>query len=167
MPESTVRDHLRVLSNGGLVVSEREPRTTRGRPRTLFVAAEHAGRSAHGREVTERALRLGQAYRAVVLQEEAGDDDGQLDVLDDHLDRLGFEPEPAGSLALRLQCPAMDLFRTLGPEVLCAVHLAVIEDVLTRSPGPLVVDRLVPAPPTDCRLSLERRRSHDSRHGDR
>lgn len=66
-----------------------------------------------------------------------------VDVLDD----LGFKPEPSSgrrATAIRLRhCPFHDLVDTHG-EMICALHLGLMQGALTEMRGPVTVDRLDP-----------------------
>jgi predicted ArsR family transcriptional regulator len=63
------------------------------------------------------------------------------------LDDLGFEPEPdqgARTTQLRLRhCPFLDLVDAHA-EVICALHLGLIQGMMTASHGPVTADRLEP-----------------------
>jgi hypothetical protein len=68
----------------------------------------------------------------------------QLDVLEDHLDRGGFQPErDRSAFEIHLTCPFDDLRGTLAG-TLCAVDRIVIQSILARVDGPLEVSGLVP-----------------------
>jgi predicted ArsR family transcriptional regulator len=84
--------------------------------------------------------------------------DRQLDALEGHLDRLGFDPErDASQLAFHLyRCPFLDLARARS-EVVCNVHLGLAQGVLDAVPGPTRTHRLLPfVGPEHCVLELTR-----------
>ena len=143
---NTVREHLARLSSTGFVISEREQRTERGRPKVLFSPAEGlSGENPTAGEQTRSALALGRAYRSAFPDATPTDRREQLDVLDDHLDRCGFQPRMnADGTTVRLICPFADLFEDMDVE-LCRVHLRLIRSVLARVPGELEADGLAPA----------------------
>lgn len=82
----------------------------------------------------------------------------QLDALEGHLDRLGFDPE-RDDAALRIdlwRCPFLDLARE-RPDVVCSVHLGLAVGVLETAGGPIVAERLRPFVGHDhCVLELAR-----------
>ncbi|WP_051640298.1 metalloregulator ArsR/SmtB family transcription factor [Cellulomonas sp. URHE0023] len=89
--------------------------------------------------------------------------DRQIDALEAHLDRLGFDPELERSqLAFHLyHCPFEDLARA-RPEVVCHVHLGLAQGVLDSVPGPVGARRLLPfVGPEHCVLQLTRESRDD------
>ncbi|WP_444662403.1 helix-turn-helix transcriptional regulator [Cellulomonas sp. CW35] len=87
--------------------------------------------------VTPGGPDAGDASRAVERR--------QLDALEGHLDRLGFDPERDDD-ALRIdlwRCPFLELARE-RPDVVCSVHLGLASGVLETVGGPLTADRLRP-----------------------
>jgi predicted ArsR family transcriptional regulator len=146
---NTVREHLGRLVDDGLVVRSSEHRTVRGRPRVLFSSAYGlVGVSESVRAQTCRAIALGRAFRQAFHQQEREDATDvmveQLDVLEDHLDRGGFQPERDSSeFEIHLTCPFDDLRGTLA-RTLCAVDRLVIQSILARVDGPLEVSGLAP-----------------------
>ena len=75
----------------------------------------------------------------------SGVEERQLDALEGHLDRLGFDPERDDD-ALRVdlwRCPFLELARE-RPEVVCSVHLGLASGVLETVGGPIAADRLRP-----------------------
>ncbi|GEL94777.1 helix-turn-helix transcriptional regulator [Cellulomonas composti] len=69
----------------------------------------------------------------------------QLDALEAHLDRLGFDPERRdGALRIDLwRCPFLELARE-RPEVVCSVHLGLVSGVLETAGGPIAAHALRP-----------------------
>lgn len=160
---NTVREHLERLIDDGLVVRTTEHRTVRGRPQVLYSAANGLdGASARARAQTDDAIALGRAYRqAYPVSAEAGTDtaaDAQLDVLEDYLDRCGFEPRvDRPALEIRLTCPFGDL-RTELADSLCTVDRTIVCSVVARVDGPLDVTGITPtADAATCVLTMKRR----------
>lgn len=82
--------------------------------------------------------------------------DRQLDALEGHLDRLGFDPElDRSTMRFHLyRCPFLDLAHA-RPEVVCHVHLGLAKGVLDAVPGPVAAARLLPfVGPEHCVLEL-------------
>ncbi|MFJ3394053.1 helix-turn-helix domain-containing protein [Leifsonia aquatica] len=148
---NTVREHLERLIDDGLVVRTTERRTVRGRPQVLYSAAIGLdGVSERAQAQTANAIALGRAYRqafpasseSVVDPADTATDasaDAQLDVLEDYLDRCGFDPRvDRGALEIRLTCPFGELRSELA-ESLCSVDRTVVCSVAARVEGPLEV----------------------------
>lgn len=118
-----------------------------------------AGYGAQADDVTAAAVAAGErmlAAPAAGAPDRVGGAEAQRRALHEHLDRLGFDPEPDGDGAtVRLwRCPFLDLARA-RPEVVCAVHLGLARGLLDRVGGPVHADRLVPfAAPGRCDLHL-------------
>jgi len=166
---NTVREHLERLIDDGLVVRTTEHRTVRGRPQVLYSAANGLdGASARARAQTDDAIALGRAYRQAFPASAAGADtagadadadaDAQLDVLEDYLDRCGFEPRvDRPGLEIRLTCPFGDL-RTELADSLCTVDRTIVCSVVARVDGPLDVTGITPtADAATCVLTMKRR----------
>ncbi|GIG21683.1 transcriptional regulator [Cellulomonas chitinilytica] len=82
--------------------------------------------------------------------------DRQLDALEGHLERLGFDPElDRDEMAFHLyRCPFLDLAQA-RPEVVCNVHLGLAQGVLDAVPGPVAAHKLLPfVGPEHCVLQL-------------
>jgi len=162
---TTVRFHLDVLTDAGLVTSQFGQSGTRGRPRRLYAPASravaaggHAGYEllsgilaehwAGSRD--ERALRAEQAGWAWAGRRELDPtatattaDETSLDQAAVHVNavfaELGFDPElvhDGESLQIRLHaCP----FRTVAvthPEVVCSIHLGLLRRTLADFDAP-------------------------------
>lgn len=184
---TTVRAHLEVLREAGLVESEPETRTAPGRPRVLYRAtAAGAPRKAEGpaREVdgpaceAEGRPREAEGYRLLAemlvshLAHTAGDPVAQgaaagrvwgehltdrprpfADVGPDEarrrvaglFDRLGFEPEldEDGTRLLLWRCPFLEVAQR-HPDVVCSVHLGLLQGALDALGNPLTADHLEP-----------------------
>ena len=88
--------------------------------------------------------------------------DRQLDALEGHLERLGFDPElDRSQMAFHLyRCPFLDLAKA-RPEVVCNVHLGLAQGVLDAVPGPVGARELLPfVGPEHCVLQLRRDDEH-------
>lgn len=179
---NTVREHLDRLVACGFVTRAPEQRTTRGRPRIVFRAADDLDEALSTSPARDHLVRiLVQGYGqpmsvATDAAEEAGrvwararaaedDVDGsdeaalahQIAVLHEHLAELGFEPATTeDGLGVRVQrCPLQDLARD-QPEVVCGIHHGVVRGILDGHPGPAVAGTFVPGGPDQvCTLRLE------------
>lgn len=161
---STVRSHLEVLRQAGLVTARPLPRPTAGRPRTVYAAvsragtgypaltavlAAHLGATPQARQV--RAERAGVAWAAqlvpdpapaAVAAEEAARQVSGL------FAAMGFDPELSeptdGTRQIRLRaCPFRAPARA-HPEVVCSVHLGVLRGALARYGAPPATATLAP-----------------------
>lgn len=160
---NTVREHLQRLMDGGHVVIEREARSSRGRPRMLYSAADGTptASSPIARARVQDAAARGDLLRRV-LPGESGhlepDALHQIDaVVDDLLDG-GFEPlvdEDALTIDLT-PCPhAADPVGRRSR--LCSVHLGILQSVLTEARGPLRITGMAPScDPAQCVVLLAR-----------
>ncbi|GAB3595788.1 helix-turn-helix transcriptional regulator [Microbacterium tumbae] len=158
---NTVREHLQRLMEGGYVISEVEHRATRGRPRTLYSAATGApdASSPVARRKVTAAARRGDLLRRVMPG--TASDLGpqatyQLDALVEHLEESGFEPVvDDGALTVDLTpCPHA-AGRPEHRPVLCAVHLGLMQGILTEAGGPLVAACVLAAErPEECTIRL-------------
>lgn len=163
---NTVREHLQRLIEAGHVIQSTEHRTVRGRPRTLYSAAtgnRGASSPIARRKVRDAAVR-GDVMRRVMpwtASSSAGLGRAathQLDAIVEHLSDSGFDPVvDEGDLTIALSpCPHAQS-QAGHRQTLCAVHLALLQAVLTEAGGPLTAacvrttDR-----PTDCVVELAR-----------
>lgn len=165
LPQNTVRDHLQVLEREGLIRGVPLPTQTRGRPPVGYHPVRVAASSTAASERIELARRRGAALRAALGEADApspaGTDDGartQLDVLYEHLDDAGLEPEvDESTLTFDLApCRYHDLLDD-DTALVCAVHADLVRDVLAQVDGPLAFGRLEPfVSPHRCRVALTR-----------
>lgn len=160
---NTVREHVQRLIDGGYVVPEVEKRTTRGRPRVLYSAADGvqdwspiAARKA--RDAAER----GDLMRRVMpwTDDHALENDAvhQLDALVEDLGDAGFDPVvDQHQLTVDLSpCPHAGS-ESGNRSVLCAVHLNLMDGVLAQARGPLRVEGMAQTcNPHDCVVHLTR-----------
>ncbi|MBN9153414.1 MAG: ArsR family transcriptional regulator [Microbacterium sp.] len=166
---NTVREHLQRLIEAGYVVVETEHRTTRGRPRVLYSAA--TGTDAASSPVAQRkardAARRGDLMRRVLPWTDTPDPAGaplpaevlhQLDALVDDLEGAGFDPiVDEAALTVDLTPCAHAQTHATHRDVLCAVHLGLMQSVLTEARGPLAVDGMNPScDPAECVVQLSR-----------
>ena len=161
IPLNTVRDHLRVLEDEGLIRSETLHVGVRGRPPVVFHAVRESSSSEAASARVEGAEHRGRMLRAVTradapaLDPDAG---RQLDVLYEHLDDAGLDPAvDEQSLSFDLApCRYHDMIDE-DRALVCGVHARLVQDVLLHTDGPLALDRLEPFVTAHrCRLLLTR-----------
>jgi predicted ArsR family transcriptional regulator len=173
---NTVRSHLRVLAEAGLVSGRREQRTRPGRPRVLYEAAaepldEHALASyrllaqilasslaGSERDPSARAEEAGRAWGARLVQkpppftsisrEETIDEVVRLH------EQLGFRPElrraKSGQEIVLKRCPFPEV-ATSYQAVICPLHLGLIRGALAELGTGVATDWLEPfAEPGAC-----------------
>lgn len=153
---NTVRAHLNVLEDAGLVVSQPENRDRPGRPRLVYRATARAAEGGEGRAYQFLARVLASYLAATVgdpsaAAEEAGrvwghylvDRPGPFETVEPAaaVDRLvelftefGFAPEletpdPATPQILLRQCPFLDIAKD-NQQVVCSLHLGLMRGVL-------------------------------------
>ncbi len=159
--ENTVRDHLVVLEHEGLVTRHTTHPGTRGRPPATYHPVCEPGASPEADDRVDRARRHGDLLRRIAPTSTRSDldDDAlhQLDVLYEHLDDVGLQPElDDANLEVELvPCPYYSLLDR-EPELVCRVHEQLIRDLLTQVPGPLTLTLLEPFRSHDrCLVHLE------------
>ncbi|MDO8106706.1 helix-turn-helix domain-containing protein [Isoptericola sp. b441] len=136
---TTARFHLDQLEEAGLVLRQTARSGGRGRPAVAYRAAELDLVAVRDRmiEALAGAAATGEPARTAGRRwgEELTVPDGEArEVLTTATAALGFDPEeaPAG---LRLRaCPFRDAARH-HPEVVCQVHLGLLQGLATRAPG--------------------------------
>lgn len=158
---SAIREHLQRLIGDGFVTWEVEPREVKGRPRLLYSAAAGADRrvgsvreskalAAERRGDQLRHMLPIEAIRSPALQR-------QLDTLDDHLDRTGFDAKLDGDgrhVHLH-ECPYSEMAKA-HPEV-CRVHFGLLKGILEQTDGPLSADAMHAfVEPNTCTLDIGR-----------
>lgn len=175
---NTVRLHLERLADAGLVERTTEHRAGPGRPRLLFAAVPEptradegesyrtlagilAGQLAQGPAATAEAVQAGAMWARSLPDELRGRTPSTAQQATDQLvhlmDRLGFAPaHPAAGEPIELRyCPFGDV-ASRHPDVVCGVHLGLIEAVLDDLGAPLRAARLEPfAAPGICLAHLE------------
>ncbi len=159
--ENTVRDHLAVLENEGLVTRHTRHPGTRGRPPATYHPVTEHGANPEADDRIDRARRHGDLLRRMAPESartDLGDDAlHQLDALYEHLDDVGLQPEiDDANLEIELvPCPYYALIDS-DPQLVCRVHTQLIRDVLAQAPGPLSLTLLEPYATHDrCRAHLE------------
>ncbi len=164
---NTVREHLQRLIDGGYVVAEPEQRTTRGRPRVLYSAAgtQDASSPVAQRKVAEAARRGDVMRRVFGLEDESLPADAvhQLDALVDDLSAGGYEPV-VDERALTIDLTPCEHAEAQAShrDVLCAVHLVLMQGVLTEAGGPLRIEGVMPTcDPTQCVIRLALRQQSE------
>ena len=153
---NTTRHHVRALLAAGLVERVPGPRPGRGRPASRY-AVTAPGRAALGRAeggASEEYVALAAAF-AERLAERSGDPGEDSRAIGRTwgmrlstteapgepadppntrvvrlLDRLGFSPDGPGPTVLLRTCPLLDTARR-HPEVVCQVHLGLVDGALT------------------------------------
>ena len=173
---NTVRSHLRVLAEAGLVSAEREERARPGRPRILYDAAAEpldarapasyrllaqilasslAGSERDSGGRSEEAGRVWGAHLvrkpppfASISKEETIDEVVHLH------EQFGFGPElrraKSGHEIVLKRCPFQELATTY-PAVICSVHLGLIKGALAELGSGVEADRFQPfAEPGAC-----------------
>lgn len=173
---NTVREHLDALVSVGLAVREPGTTNTRGRPAWLYAAVadrvEHdvrlrdyagltAALAAHlertSADVGQDARAIGQAWgRDLAATSDAAPPSDARRRVVDLLTGLGFAPDvdADGSSAALRRCPLLDVAR-IHPEVVCNVHLGIVEGALASYAGDVGPVTLLPfAEPGACRLHL-------------
>ncbi|MFT4214812.1 MAG: ArsR family transcriptional regulator [Microbacterium sp.] len=169
---NTVREHLQRLADEGYVVAATEHRTTRGRPRVLYSAADGVRTSSpvQRRKARDAAAR-GDLMRRVLpnAASSAIPADGaphhapldtvalhQVDALVDDLFDAGFEPlVDEDRLTVDLTPCAHARAQAEHRDVLCRVHLELMQSVLQAAGGPLTVEGMRPScDPSTCVVQL-------------
>jgi predicted ArsR family transcriptional regulator len=174
---NTVRWHLGVLADAGLVHSYRAPRHTPGRPRILYAldpAAARSGRDDYRLLASALAGVVGGGRNAASASERAGRElgrdlvrsaepsratghEGSAEAVVRLLTERGFEPTADGLEIAMHRCPFLDLAES-HPEVVCAVHRGVVDGALDELDSELAVAALDVFPTPDvCVLRLSRR----------
>lgn len=172
---NTVRAHLEVLEDVGLVHSEPEHRERPGRPRRLFVAVRDQAEEEHGILAAALAGALEPIAEGVELAEAAGRGWGRrlasaegnsarqepdpLRRVVGLLGARGFEPEECDDGIVMHRCP----FRGLAeqhPRVVCGFHAGLIDGALAELDAPVELAVLHPWDAQDrCVAHLRARRA--------
>ena len=164
---TTVRFHLDVLARAGQVTVQKTPRTTPGRPRTIYTAhteesppdgyrplaallAANLGPTPRTRR--RRAEKAGRdwATSLVPAADDVATPDEAAHRIVDLFAEMNFDPaldDPrpgTGEREIRLRaCPYRDVARE-HPDVVCAIHLGLLHGALTQLGSPPTAVRLVP-----------------------
>ena len=174
---NTVRWHLSILADAGLVSSAPAVRPTRGRPRILYslepepaeqgtdehrlLATVLTGAVAASDDGAARAEEAGEAWGRYLLARDPlarpPDDAAAVDEVVDLLDQQGFEPSALEGEIHMARCPFHALAES-QPEVVCAVHKGLITGALSALGSDLEVEGLdVFVRPDLCVARLARR----------
>jgi predicted ArsR family transcriptional regulator len=181
---NTVRWHLGVLDDAGLLEAAPAPDGRPGRPRTLYrlrpgaVAAsrgdEHrllatvlTGTIATMPDGEDRARQAGRAWGRFLVRrpsplERVGADEAVAEVAR-LLDEEGFDAEPHGREIHMHRCPFHDLAEA-NPDIVCGVHLGLMDGAFEELGGELEVEGLDVFVRPDLCIARTRRRS--SREGE-
>jgi predicted ArsR family transcriptional regulator len=163
---NTVRFHLDSLVAAGRVELVPGEVTGPGRPATLYRARREMDRNgptnyrllarimtnrlaASERSPAEVAAELGRGWGPSLIgdtpQRESTTRSAPLARLTEMLDGLGFQPEPinpARAKQIRLRhCPFLDLVDDHA-DIVCALHLGLMQGALSASKAPVTVDQL-------------------------
>jgi predicted ArsR family transcriptional regulator len=156
---NTVRWHLGILVDAGLVSPRPEPRTTPGRPRITYRlerTAQLPRRDEYRLLATVLAGIVAGEGRAAAACEQAGErwgrelvqaapgtrsDEAALEEVVELLAEQGFEPTTVGAAIEMRRCPFLDLAET-NSEVVCAVHRGLISGALAERGSKLAVSEL-------------------------
>jgi predicted ArsR family transcriptional regulator len=158
---NTIRWHLAVLADAGMVDSHPGERTTPGRPRVVFTIREGGGEEegesyrllaaivtgalAQVEGGGKRAEEAGRAWGRYLVERPPpltpADDDAALRQIVDLLEEHGFRPETAPAEIRMHRCPFRDLAETT-PSVVCGVHLGLISGALAELRSSVEVERL-------------------------
>lgn len=181
---NTVRAHLNVLHEAGLVDAVAEQRVRPGRPRLLYRVTDAAPQAAAERDdgyrflatilasflratvpdTSAAAQQAGEAWGGFVVDKPApftrvGPGEG-IDRLVDMLADLGFAPEldradPQRPRVVLRRCPFLDVARD-HQDVVCAVHLGLMRGALDELDVDVVAQDLIPwATPDTCVAHLQ------------
>jgi predicted ArsR family transcriptional regulator len=172
---NTIRGHLEVLVEAGLVVVTPERQGRPGRPRLLFAALPAEAEEEHALLAAALASSLeplpdgprlaaeaGRGWGRVLVERlEPGEDPTRANTLarvGRLLRRRGFAPdEPTGDEIVMRHCPFRELAERY-PGVVCALHAGILDGALEELDAPLAVDRLEPwTTPTTCTARLRPR----------
>jgi predicted ArsR family transcriptional regulator len=174
---NTVRFHLGVLADAGLVGSHAALRTTPGRPRILYtleaggraegrddyrlLATVLAGAVASETDASERCESTGREWGRYLVRRppsrKAPTEEEAMGEVVDLLDAEGFAPEARGNEILLRRCPFHDLAEE-HPEITCSVHRGLVDGALQELGSELEVGDLdVFVEPDLCIARLRRR----------
>ena len=172
---NTVRSHLRVLAESGLVSARREARTRPGRPRVLYEAAAEppyervfasyrllaqilASSLGSERDPSARAEEAGRVWGGHLVRKPPPFTSTSREETIDEVVRLheqyGFKPElrraKSGREIVLRRCPFQEVATTYQ-SVICPVHLGLIRGALAELRTGVEADRLQPfAEPGAC-----------------
>ncbi|HET6562516.1 MAG TPA: helix-turn-helix domain-containing protein [Marmoricola sp.] len=171
---NTARFHLDGLVEQGRAERRTEERGTPGRPRVLYTAVAPITPTAEPRSyqllsrmlaglvasldqgesaATEAGRAWGSHLVAGAAPNERVDAEAALERLDSLMDRIGFAPEtrPGGEAEVHLHhCPFREV-AVENPDVVCSMHLGLMQGALGELGAPVAVESLRPfATPDAC-----------------
>lgn len=178
---NTARFHLDGLVDDGLAARTAEPRETPGRPRILYsseglspgprsyelLAQMLTGFVSSLEDVDTATVELGKAWGRHLVERAAPsqrvDAEEALSRLDRMLDAVGFQPEAHATeegAEVRLRhCPFQEVAQQ-HPDVVCAIHLGLMQGALDELDAPIATTSLEPfATPHACVARLETTRA--------
>jgi predicted ArsR family transcriptional regulator len=155
---NTVRAHLDLLEDAGLVVATVERRSRPGRPRRLFAAVPEEAEQEHALlaaalasaleplpDGAEIAASAGRSWGRVLVERlEPGREPGEqacVDRIATLLRRRGFAPAAAPGRLVMHRCPFRELAERY-PGVVCALHAGLIDGALEELRAPVRLDGL-------------------------
>jgi predicted ArsR family transcriptional regulator len=176
---NTARFHLDALVEAGLATREQQPRETPGRPSMVYQVTDSDGPTGRrryrllaemltsmiagvvpqpGEAATEAGREWGRYLTEQLPPYQRLDADQAVERLAAALQDIGFAPETvakAGGYQVRLrQCPFREVAER-HKDVVCSLHLGLMEGVLGQLRAPVTVDRLLPfAEPSICITDL-------------
>jgi predicted ArsR family transcriptional regulator len=186
---NTARFHLDALAAGGAVVRTLSSADGPGRPRAVYAPRPGMNRggvrgyqflaqillswlSAAEPAAAANAMQAGRTWGAFLAERpapfQAVTAEAATDRLINLLDELGFDPEPhattGGPSVIRLRhCPFLELAEG-NDQVVCAIHLGLMQGALTGLGAPVTAARLEPfAEPGACLAHLQQAPVEDAR----
>jgi predicted ArsR family transcriptional regulator len=157
---NTIRWHLGILADAGIVASTPGPHTSRGRPRILYslepepdergsdehrlLATVLTGALAAAPDGPERAEEAGRAWGRYLMARDPlarTEEQAAVGEVVQLLDVQGFEPEAHGREIHMRRCPFHALAES-QPEVVCAVHKGLLTGALSALGSGLEVEGL-------------------------
>ncbi len=173
---NTVRWHVGILADAGLVSARRAGRKSAGRPRTIYslspgsdvpekdefrllasvltsALAEEADASARSRAAGWKWGRYLAPRRSPMEQV---DDEEAVGEIVNLLDEQGFAPERSDRKVTLRRCPFYDLAEQ-HPEVVCSVHRGLVEGALSELGSDLDVELTPFVEPNVCLVALTSR----------
>jgi predicted ArsR family transcriptional regulator len=179
---NTARFHLDALTGAGLVERTVEERQQPGRPRTLYIARPESSATgqrsyrllaeiltgfvaANVEQPARAAVQAGQAWGRFLAERPPPfrrmDEHTATEQLTRTLTEIGFAPEAVTSgetRQIRLHhCPFREIAED-HPEVVCAIHLGLMQGLLAELEAPVEAERLEPfVEPTLCIAQLSAR----------
>lgn len=167
--DNTVRGHLATLIDLGLVESETAPVQGRGRPAVLYSAGPRPGvrideyrslagafaadlvTQGSGPQVRERARRIGRTWGESLTPPPAKG--AAPPDLDGVLAELGFGPQRDADVVRLTTCPLLDM-AIANPDVICQVHLGLVDGIIDRGEGDAEAELTPFAEPGACLLRV-------------